>query len=141
MPEKIFWDAWAFIELGDKDARYHELALLILDELEDRRAQMVTTEAVPTEVGNAFSKQALRPLAEGQMKFVEQMRMMGRAQVVSISTELWLRGWQLFRERPDKEWGYTDCLSFVVMHDLAIGSAFTADVHFEQAGFIRLAKP
>ena len=55
-----------------------------------------------------------------------------------IDPALWQRGWQLYCARPDKEWGLTDCLSFVVMQEQGVFDAFTADHHFEQAGFIRL---
>jgi predicted nucleic acid-binding protein len=35
----------------------------------------------------------------------------------------------------------TDCISFVIMQDYGVTEAFTADRHFEQAGFIRLLHP
>lgn len=35
----------------------------------------------------------------------------------------------------DKEWGMTDCISFVVMQDMGIIDALTTDDHFRQAGF------
>lgn len=51
---------------------------------------------------------------------------MGRA---SVRAEIF------FQERPDKEWGLTDCVSFVIMTERKISAALTTDVHFEQAGF------
>jgi hypothetical protein len=39
------------------------------------------------------------------------------------------------RARPDKEWGLTDCVSFVVMQQMSITDALTTDDHFRQAGF------
>jgi len=35
----------------------------------------------------------------------------------------------------DKTWGLVDCVSFVVMRDEGISSAFTNDRHFQQGGF------
>jgi len=46
----------------------------------------------------------------------------------------------LFQRRPDKTWSLVDCASFVVMQKRGITEALTSDVHFEQAGFIRLLK-
>lgn len=46
----------------------------------------------------------------------------------------------LYMRRPDKEWGLTDCLSFVVMGGEGLGDALTADHHFEQAGFTALLR-
>ena len=45
------------------------------------------------------------------------------------------RGIQRFRDRPDKDWPLTDCISFVVMEDEGMVEAMTGDQHFEQAGF------
>jgi predicted nucleic acid-binding protein len=43
--------------------------------------------------------------------------------------------WGLFIERPDKGYSFTDCTSFVVMHQLGIQSAASLDADFEQEGF------
>jgi len=40
----------------------------------------------------------------------------------------------LFQSRPDKEWGLTDCVSFVLMEREGVTQALAADVHFRQAG-------
>ncbi len=45
---------------------------------------------------------------------------------------------KLYRLRPDKEWGLTDCVSFVLMHQRGITEALTADAHFRQAGFVAM---
>ena len=50
------------------------------------------------------------------------------------------RAVRLFSEREDKEWGLTDCVSFVVMNDRGIREALTADEHFHQAGFVSLLR-
>lgn len=56
-------------------------------------------------------------------------------EIVHVTADDEARAWNLFEQRPDKEWGVTDCMSFVVMNDHGITDAFTADRHFEQAGF------
>ena len=60
--------------------------------------------------------------------------------IVPASTELLARGIQFYRERPDKEWSLTDCISFVVMAEKGLSEALTGDRHFEQAGFKPLLK-
>jgi predicted nucleic acid-binding protein len=42
---------------------------------------------------------------------------------------------QLYAARIDKNWGLTDCISFVVMQDQNLVEAATADLHFVQAGY------
>jgi predicted nucleic acid-binding protein len=41
----------------------------------------------------------------------------------------------LFRRHDDKDWSFTDCVSFVLMRELKIEESFTTDRHFRQAGF------
>jgi predicted nucleic acid-binding protein len=55
--------------------------------------------------------------------------------VVSVDTSLLNRGLDLYHSRPDKDWGLTDCISFVVMREQNLIDALTADRHFVQAGF------
>lgn len=140
MTEKIFWDTWAFLELANQDSNYHTIALHISEQLRQQRTIMVTTEAVMTEVGNAFSKAKVRKFALAQLAIVEATVKQGTAQLVKIETTLWKQAWMLYESRPDKDWGHTDCISFVVMQHLSITRAFTNDKHFEQAGFVRLVK-
>ena len=89
---------------------------------------------------NTFSKAIWRPIAHRIIEALQQSVTMDAATIVHIDPELWQRGWQLFTERPDKDWGLTDCFSFIVMKDYGVKQAFTADRHFEQAGFVRLLK-
>jgi predicted nucleic acid-binding protein len=60
--------------------------------------------------------------------------------MVPASQELLDRGVTLYRQRPDKDWSLTDCISFVVMRERGITEALTADHHFEQAGFVALLR-
>jgi predicted nucleic acid-binding protein len=55
--------------------------------------------------------------------------------LIRASPELIERGKTLYRERPDKDWPLTDCISFAVMQDHKLEEALTADRHFIQAGF------
>jgi len=57
-----------------------------------------------------------------------------------LSEALLARGMALYRQRPDKAWSLTDCISFVVMGDERLTEALTGDHHFEQAGFAPLLK-
>ena len=41
----------------------------------------------------------------------------------------------VFARHNDKEWSFTDCASFELMHELNIRDSFTTDRHFRQAGF------
>jgi predicted nucleic acid-binding protein len=60
--------------------------------------------------------------------------------VVRTDAALFSEGLMLYRQRLDKRWGLTDCISFVVMRQQQITDALTADAHFAQAGFNALMK-
>jgi predicted nucleic acid-binding protein len=55
--------------------------------------------------------------------------------VTEISRDLLDRSLSLFQSRLDKEWTFTDCISFTVMKENGITEALTGDHHFTQAGF------
>jgi hypothetical protein len=61
-------------------------------------------------------------------------------EVVPMTSDLYGQAFDLFRNRPDKEWGLTDCASFVVMRARGMTDALTSDDHFEQAGFQALLR-
>ena len=141
MPETVFWDTSAFVAVGNADDDLHEQAVQVSDALARQKARILTTSAVLTEVANTFSRSGWRPIAHQLVESVRQSEVMGVAKVVHVNEALWERGWALFVERPDKHWGLTDCISFVVMQDQSITRAFASDRHFEQAGFERLMQP
>jgi len=60
--------------------------------------------------------------------------------VVSVDRTLMHRAIDFYRGREDKEWGLTDCISFIVMEDHGLTDALTTDEHFQQAGFRALLR-
>jgi len=141
MTETVFWDTSAFVALGNADDDLHEQAVEVSRTLAGQRASVLTTSAVLTEVANTFSRAAWRPVAYQLLESVRRSVDMGLAALAHVDTALWEQGWALFVARPDKDWGLTDCISFVVMRNLQVTRAFASDRHFEQAGFTRLMKP
>lgn len=59
---------------------------------------------------------------------------------VPASLALRAAGPQLHRDRPDKGWSLTDCISFQVMRAHGVARALAYDVHFEQAEFEALLR-
>lgn len=71
---------------------------------------------------------------------VALLRQESRVTIVPASTRLFEVAFDLYRQRQDKAWGMTDCISFVVMREQGVTDALTADHHFEQAGFNALLR-
>ena len=128
--DRLFLDT-AFIQalLNDRDD-YHNIAKSLFPKV--RNAQEVwITESILTEVGNALS--ATNRTGAGQ--FINQCYQTDNIRVVSVNTSLFTQSLDLYNSRLDKNWGLTDCISFVVMTTNGITDAVTADRHFIQAGF------
>lgn len=131
----IFVDTAAWIALLNISDALHPRAEQLMNEVLQQKTLLLTTEFVLLEVADALSTPAIRVKT---VNFINGLRQLRILQIVPISQELFLEGWQLYSQRSDKGWGLTDCTSFVVMTQRQIITAFTSDRHFEQAGFAKL---
>lgn len=129
---RVFLDTSYAVALATPRDHHHPQAVELADHLEHREARMVTTRAVILEIGNSLSKARFR--SQG-IALLESLETDPRVEIVPVSEDLYQKGFELFRRRPDKEWSLVDCLSFVVMQDRRIQDSLTTDDHFEQAGF------
>ena len=135
---EVFWDAVGMIAVTDNDDSLHDQAIAVRDRLFQEGTTFVTTDDILVEVGNGLSKLKQRPLAVAAIQAIRDSVEFGVIEIVYITSKLFEKGWLLYQGRMDKEWGLTDCISFVVMKERNITEAFTSDHHFEQAGFTNL---
>jgi len=138
MIKPVFFDTSALIATGNKHDAFHLDALRIRNDLKRRERYFVTTSAILYEFGSAFSATGLRPTA---IKMIEAIRQSKKWKCIQIDNELFNKGFELYKQVKDKEWGLVDCTSIIVARDMGIMEVFTADHHFEQAGFTILLKP
>ena len=132
MKIEVFLDAAYAIALSVPKDSYHQRAVLLADELEASKTRLVTTRAVMLEIGNALSKQRYRHAA---VELLRSLEADPNVIIVPLSEDLYAQAFRLYRERPDKDWGLTDCISFIAMQGRKITEALTTDEHFQQAGF------
>ena len=137
MRTEVFLDTAYAIALSSSNDIFHRQALALAEELEAAGVRLITTRAVLLEIGNALSKQRSRQAAIALLIALEIDPLV---EIVSLSEQLYSRALQLYRERLDKEWGLTDCISFIAMRDRGIVEALTTDEHFQQAGFCALMR-
>ena len=133
----IFFDTSALIAVGNKRDFFHYQACAINDELSRSNVTFITTNAVLLEFGNAFSTIHLKPFA---IKLINAIMQSKRWKRIEIDQRIMNRGFELFSQMSDKEWGLVDCCSMVVAKDMSIRNIFSTDHHFEQAGFNILLK-
>ncbi len=137
MTSEVFLDTAYAIALSVESDEHHELAEKLAERLEAEKTRLITTRAVLLEIGNALSKKRYRRAAVELLDALEQDL---QVEIVLLSEELYERALELFRNRPDKDWGLIDCVSFVVMKECGLTEALTTDEHFEQAGFRSLLR-
>ncbi len=128
--ERLFLDT-AFIQaLLNSYDEYHQQAKQLFPRVRSA-AEVWLTEAILIEVGNALS----RLNRNGAVQFIQQSYRTDNIRVVSVDTALLMQAMDLYQARPDKNWGLTDCISFIVMQQQDLADAVTSDRHFLQAGF------
>jgi uncharacterized protein len=127
----VFADIFYFFAQLNPEDEAHGKSTAFTASIEGK---LVTSDWVLVEVGDAFSRP---PNRERFVRFYRQLP--GMPDITIVPAKL-AEGFELFANRPDKEWTLTDCISFVVMKEAAITEALTGDHHFEQAGFVALLK-
>lgn len=132
---QVFVDTAAWISLIDTDDQAHTTGTQLLEELVRQNVRFVTTEFVLLEVADGFCRPKNRAAA---IAYLDGLRQMAWVRILPLRQRLLQQAWVLYCRRADKDWGLTDCTSFVVMEQNRITEAFTSDRHFEQAGFAKL---
>jgi uncharacterized protein len=131
---RVFVDASAYLGLLDADDDFHEQAVAIIADLVRGGWRQLTTNVLIIEchalvlssLGIAIAAQFLRDIDASQTTIVR----------VRASDEV--RAKQIIFQYTDKDFSFTDAISFAVMERLGITRAFTFDRHFAQYGFTQL---
>ena len=125
----VFVDTSFVVALVNKNDQNHRLALDLSRRFTGHG--LVTTDAILLEIGNALSRNFKRESVE----IIEDFLTSDDVQVIHLHPALFRKAFDLYKSRSDKVWGLIDCVSFVVMKEIGITDALSADKHFEQAGF------
>ncbi len=132
---RFFLDTAYVLALLNSHDAYHKRAKELLPQL--RKAHKVwVTEAVLVEVGNALA----RSNRSAAVAFINSCYVTANVKVISVDKVLFRRAVKFYYAHKDKEWGLTDCISFIVMQDHGLREAFTTDIHFQQVGFRALLR-
>ena len=133
--ELTFLDSAGLAAAFSRNDPLRPRALPIWNRLARSRTPLLTTSLILIEVGDYFSKVAARPAA---LMIRELLTDSDRVEVVQVTPAHEAAAWNKFARFADKDWGLTDCVSFVIMEERDCRVAFTADRHFAQAGFTPL---
>ncbi len=133
--DEVFADAFYWIALANPADQWHD-AVKQFDEA-NPDAPLVTTEEVLTEFLNFYAEAGNhRRRIVGAM--CEQVLLHPNITVFSQSHESFSQGFELYRQREDKGYSLTDCISMIACRERDIPEVLTNDHHFQQEGFIVL---
>ncbi|MBU4225419.1 MAG: PIN domain-containing protein [Chloroflexi bacterium] len=137
MNDKVFLDTAFVLALASPSDQYHEKAKELSHQIKKGGIALLTTRAILIEIGDAMTGQRRR---KAGIIMLESLENDDNLEIFPNSEELYSKAFDHFAARPDKEWGMTDCISFVVMKEYEISEVLTTDVHFQQAGFVALMR-
>ena len=130
----ILVDTSAWIALFNQDDKFHREAAAFWTYVQARRLRVVTNDYIMDETYTH-----LRRLQNGLLRATRAYQAVEQSkwiQFVEVDTEYRARGWSIFQGYQDKVFSFTDCVSFGMMHSLAVYQAFTFDEDFARAGFV-----
>lgn len=125
-------DTAFLLEAIDESDTYHNTAVESYKRLIQEKWSIILTDAILVELANGLSIVKWRQVAHTWITNIQKSRTIF---TVVSTTDIFNRAVELYGSRPDKEWGLTDCISFIVMRTYKLTHALTLAHHFEQAGY------
>lgn len=136
--KRIFADTGYYIAVLNPKDELHQKSIYLTNN-NIGFFHIFTSEMVLGEVLNGFSKMGprFRQLASASIEALYSHR---DVTVIQQSSSQFQKGLLLYKQRLDKDWSITDCVSFKIMEENGITEALAYDKHFEQAGFTALLR-
>jgi len=128
----IFLDTSFIIALEDADDQNHKKAITFWNSFKKKPAKLITTTYIFDETVTFLKKRISYDKATQVGGLILSSPMV---EMVHISKEDFEKGWEMFLKYQDKNFSFTDCLSFLIMEKRNIKKALTFDEHFGQKGF------
>lgn len=130
---EVFVDTGYLLALERRNDQNHPQALEHWRSLrEGETPRLVSTTYVFDETVTYLNS---RGLHDSAVKVGERLLASPSVELVHVDEDIFRQAFNLLRERPDKRYSLTDCVSFVVMRERGISVAFAFDRHFSQEGF------
>lgn len=126
---QIFVDTSYIIALINERDNYHNIALKMVNVYDGY--PLVISEPILLEIGNALSRGYKQEASE----IIDDFLTAPDVELIQMTPDLFKKGFELYKQYQDKEWGLVDCISFVIMWDKKMTDVLSFDRHFTQAGF------
>lgn len=139
-PTTLFVDTSAFKAFYDEEDEFHVKAREFMDDIASKKIivrAFITSDYVLDETITLIRFATSHSKA---FEFAQAVTSSKATRLVYVGQENFLKALDLFSQASDKPWSFTDCVSFAIMQNLNLTTAFTFDPHFKQAGFQILPK-
>jgi len=131
----LFLDTSFTLALEDADDQYHREAATHWRAYQQRPQPLVSTAYVFAETLTVIRKRLDHARA---MAVAKRLRTSPLVTLLPVDLPDFEAGLAWFERYHDKDFSFTDCVSFAVMKRLGLKTALTFDHHFVQSGFERL---
>jgi predicted nucleic acid-binding protein len=128
----VLLDTSFILALENRDDPFHAKAKELARTLMVEDCLLLLHWGILLEIGDGYARIDRR---EKGWQLLDKLRREEGFQIAPLSDPLLDDAISLYRDRRDKNWGLTDCISFVLMRREGISEALSADMHFRQAGF------
>ena len=130
--KSVFLDNGYVIALELSSDQNHRLALKHWRSVVKSLPLLITTTYVFDEIVTFFNSRGHHAKA---VEIGNRLLNSPSVRLVHVDDKLFLEGWRYFQKHKDKGYSLTDGISFLVMTEFGIDTAFAFDKHFVQAGF------
>jgi len=131
---RLFVDTGAWVAVVDPRDQYHRPASAYYRRVFTRQVRFITTNLVVAETYTLLRRRSGPRVAIG---FLDRLRASPRLFKVHSTPELEAEAEEILSKYADQALSYVDAVSFAVMKDQELQTAFAFDDHFEVMGFIR----
>jgi predicted nucleic acid-binding protein len=132
---QVFADTFYWIALVNPRDDWYVQVLSVSNSL--GKVQIVTTDEVLIEVLTFYAESGSYQ-RQRIVNFVDSILKSSQTVVIQQTHESFLTGFSLYRQRLDKGYSLTDCISMQTMRQLGMTEVLTHDRHFTQEGFVIL---
>ena len=131
----LFVDTWGWCASANQREREHQQVQEIMETLLETNRRLLTTNFVLDETYTLVRFRVYHQAAIDLHEKVGRLAEGRLLRVISVTPEIELAAWNVFKRYSDKDFSFIDCVSFAVMQALEVNQALTDDHHFEQMGF------
>ena len=133
---KVFVDTGFLLGFYNPRDQYHSQVISLIKRTGFRRDAFVLTDYIYDEVMIGLLRSDVKLGYDRALIFDREIFERKNYEFIKVSEGLFHNAREIFRRfNRDKEWSFTDCVSYVVMRDMGIGNVLTFDHHFKEMGF------